>query len=43
VVTSARRHEKEGIVYCTLRNWTIITLYLLGMSPERLVRVYKNH
>jgi len=43
VVTSARRHEKEGILYCTLRNWTIITLYLLGMSPERLVRVYKNH
>ena len=43
VVTSARRHEKEGILYCTLRNWTIITLYLLGMSPERLVRFYKNH
>jgi rSAM/selenodomain-associated transferase 2 len=43
VVTSARRHEKEGILYCTLRNWTIITLYLLGMSSERLVRFYKNH
>jgi rSAM/selenodomain-associated transferase 2 len=43
VATSARRHEKEGIVYCTLRNWTIITLYFLGMSPERLVRFYKNH
>ena len=43
VVTSARRQEKEGIIYCTLRNWTIVTLYLLGMSPERLVRFYKNH
>ena len=43
VVTSARRHEKEGVLYCTLRNWTIITLYFLGMSPERLVRFYKNH
>lgn len=43
VETSARRQEKEGVVYCTLRNWTIITLYLLGMPPERLVRFYKNH
>jgi rSAM/selenodomain-associated transferase 2 len=43
VVTSARRQEKEGIVRCTLRNWSIMTLYVLGMSPERLVRFYKNH
>ena len=43
VVTSARRQEKEGVVRCTLRNWTIMTLYFLGMSPERLVRFYKNH
>jgi len=43
VVTSARRQEKEGVVYCTLRNWAIITLYFLGMSPERLVRFYRNH
>jgi rSAM/selenodomain-associated transferase 2 len=43
VITSARRHEKEGILYCTLRNWTIITLYLLGMSPERLAHFYKKH
>ena len=43
VVTSARRQEKEGIVYCTLRNWTIVTMYFLGMSPERLVRFYRNH
>jgi hypothetical protein len=43
VVTSARRQEKEGVVYCTLRNWTIVTLYFLGMPPERLVHFYKNH
>jgi len=43
VVTSARRQEKEGVVYCTLRNWAIITLYFLGMSPERLARFYRNH
>jgi rSAM/selenodomain-associated transferase 2 len=43
VTSSARRQEKEGIVFCTLRNWTIITLYFLGMSPENLARFYKNH
>jgi rSAM/selenodomain-associated transferase 2 len=43
VISSARRQEKEGVVYCTLRNWAIITLYVLGMSPGRLVRFYKNH
>lgn len=43
VVTSARRQEKEGVVRCTLRNWSIMTLYFMGMSPERLVRFYKNH
>ena len=43
VATSARRQEKEGVVYCTLRNWTVITLYFLGMPPERLARFYKNH
>ncbi len=43
VISSARRQEKEGVVRCTLRNWAIMTLYLLGMSPERLVRFYKNH
>ncbi len=43
VISSARRQEKEGVVFCTLRNWAIITLYFLGMSPERLVRFYKNH
>jgi hypothetical protein len=43
VVTSARRQEAEGVVYCTLRNWSIATLYLLGVSPQRLVRFYRNH
>jgi len=40
VRTSARRWEKEGPFYCTLRNWTLVTLYLLGISPDRLVRWY---
>jgi rSAM/selenodomain-associated transferase 2 len=41
VWTSARRWEKEGAVVCTLRNWTLITLYLLGVSPERLAKFYR--
>jgi rSAM/selenodomain-associated transferase 2 len=41
VLTSPRRWETEGIIFCTLRNWLLITLYLLGVKPETLVRFYK--
>lgn len=41
VFTSARRWEKEGILYCTLRNWMLITLYSLGVSPHRLAKFYR--
>ena len=40
VQTASRRWEKEGIVYCTLRNWSIRTLYLLGVPPEKLKKFY---
>ncbi len=40
-VTSARRWEKEGVLFCTLRNWLLISLYLSGVSPERLARLYR--
>lgn len=40
VVTSPRRWKKEGILYTTLRNWTILLLYMLGISPFRLKRFY---
>lgn len=40
VYTSARRWEKEGALYCTLRNWTLISLYYLGVSPYRLAKYY---
>lgn len=42
VQTASRRWEKEGIVFCTLRNWTLIILYLLGLSPEKLTRFYED-
>lgn len=39
--TSARRWEKEGILFCTFRNWLLISLYLSGVSPDRLSRLYR--
>ncbi len=41
VMTSPRRYEQEGILYCTLRNWMVQLLYALGASPERLVKWYQ--
>jgi len=38
--TSPRRWEREGVLYCTLRNWALISLYSLGVSPEKLVKFY---
>jgi rSAM/selenodomain-associated transferase 2 len=40
VMTSPRRWEKEGVIYCTLRNWTLRTLYLLGVAPHKLASFY---
>ena len=40
VMTSSRRWEKEGILYCTLRNWLLVTLYYLGVKPDKLMRFY---
>ena len=42
VMTSPRRWEKEGVIYCTLRNWTLQALYLLGISPHKLAIFYKS-
>ena len=41
VKTSARRWEKEGIVYTTIRNWLLLTLYYMGVTPERLCKLYR--
>jgi rSAM/selenodomain-associated transferase 2 len=40
VKTSSRRWRKEGLARCTLRNWTIMALYLLGVPPGRLAKHY---
>ncbi|MBA4390861.1 MAG: hypothetical protein C0399_07970 [Syntrophus sp. (in: bacteria)] len=42
VMTSPRRWEQEGIVYCTPRNWFIQMLYYFGASSHRLVKYYRH-
>ncbi len=42
VITSARRWKKGGIMRTILRMWTIRSLYLAGVSPMRLARMYSN-
>ena len=42
VVTSARRWEKDGVWRTILRMWALKSLYLAGVSPERLKRFYAD-
>jgi len=42
VMTSPRRWEKEGVIYCTVRDWVLRILYFLGVSPYHLVKYYKS-
>ncbi len=41
--TSPRRWEKEGILFCTLRNWMLMGLFSIGVRPETLARLYPVH
>jgi rSAM/selenodomain-associated transferase 2 len=42
VITSARRWRRGGIMRTVLRMWTIRLLYLAGVSPVRLARMYSD-
>jgi len=42
VTTSARRWRKGGIIRTIIRMWTIRALYLAGVSPTRLARMYSD-
>jgi len=42
VITSARRWKKGGIMRTVLRMWIIRSLYLAGVSPVRLARMYSD-
>jgi rSAM/selenodomain-associated transferase 2 len=43
VTASPRRWFEEGIWYSVARNWTLSTLYHLGVSPARLASYYRTH
>jgi rSAM/selenodomain-associated transferase 2 len=43
VVTSARRWEREGIFITTLRNWSLVTLFILGVDAGWLARWYRPY
>ncbi|GIX48295.1 MAG: glycosyl transferase family 2 [Candidatus Tectimicrobiota bacterium] len=42
VCTSARRWQREGVLYTTLRNLALITLFFCGVSPHVLKRWYAS-
>lgn len=42
LVVSARRWQRHGVIRQTLRNWTLLTMAFLGVSPDRLVRFYPH-
>lgn len=41
IVADARRWQREGRVRGTLRNMTLLTLFLVGVGPDRLARWYR--
>jgi uncharacterized protein len=41
VIVSPRRWEREGILRCTLRNWSLMMLYSFGVHPKALARWYR--
>ena len=42
IQTSARRWQRENLVHTTLRNWSLIIRYCLGVSPHALARHYPD-
>lgn len=41
-VTAARRYTQQGITRTIVLNWLIWALYFVGVSPERLARLYRH-
>ncbi|MEW6325906.1 MAG: TIGR04283 family arsenosugar biosynthesis glycosyltransferase, partial [Nitrospirota bacterium] len=41
VLTSARRWEREGAVWTTVRNWLLLAGFWVGVSPGRLAQWYR--
>jgi len=43
VYVNPRRWQRRGIVFQTLKNWSLFTAEKLGASPDRLARFYPPH
>jgi rSAM/selenodomain-associated transferase 2 len=43
VQTSPRRWQKEGVWKCTFRNWSLVSLFIAGVNPQRLEKFYRIH
>ena len=41
-VTSARRWERDGALFTTVRNNALVLLFLAGVSPRRLAAIYES-
>ena len=42
VITSARRWSRDGLARTVIRMWMIRAMYLMGVSPARLKRMYAD-
>ncbi len=42
VTTSARRWSRDGVVRTVVRMWLIRAMYLIGVPPARLKRIYSD-
>lgn len=40
VITSARKYEKNGIFFNMIKNWVLLSLYFLGVHPNKLAKFY---
>lgn len=40
VITSSRKWDNSGIIYTTMRNWILISLYYLKVDPKKLTKFY---
>jgi hypothetical protein len=43
VYVCARRWKRRGVVRQTLHNWYLVSLYRLGVAPDRLATKYRRH
>lgn len=40
---NARRWQKHGVLRQTLRNWSLLTAFYFGVSPDKLAAYYRRH